>query len=164
MTLAECTAILAPFAVACRADFDEPTFKAYHRVLQHVPSTLLEAALEGLMKDGVRFFPTAPELLTASEKARRQQLALDPWMPCCECEDTPRWRALTYPDGVRMEHCPCVARHRAMQAEKGLSEPIAALLGEVGAADSEQVYPTIDQLPAGTQTRVKAIAAGKVMR
>ncbi len=163
MTLEDCTQLLTPLALAMRVQMDVPTFRAYHRVLENVPTALAHMGLKALQDSGLRFFPTAPEIQAAAERSRRQQLALQQWEPCAECEDTPKWRALLI-DGVsRLERCPCVERHKSLLATRGLLAPIAALPGE-GTGESERVYPTVDQLPASIRAQVTAGAARKALR
>lgn len=163
MTLKECTAVLAPFALACRADMDEPTFKAYHRILADVPAVLLDSALEQLSKAGCRFLPSAPEMLIASEAVRRQQLAFHKWTPCVDCEDSCGWRERLVNGVNRMERCPCIARHQAKLAELQLLNAISVLPGEAS-GESEQVFPTLEQLPTSLRQQLASIAGRKVMR
>lgn len=165
MTLDECTVLLTPFVLACRVDFDVPTFKAYHRILKDVPATVAEAALEQLSRAGSAFMPSAPEILIASERQRRQQLALHPWSPCAECEDFPGYRKVLTMAGQQetREKCPCKARHRAWLEDHGLAQALADLPGESGAGD-EKVYPTVAQLPEGVRAPLLAIASTKVLR
>lgn len=165
MTVEECTAMLVPIALALRADMDAPTYRAYHRILKDVQVDIATQALERLMNEGAEFMPTAPKILHASEKVRRQIVAARPWLPCAECEDFPGYRKVLV-EGVQQEtraKCPCKARHNALLAEQGLLEPFAALPAEVGAGD-EQVYPTVDQLPATLRAQVEQGAARKVLR
>jgi len=164
MTLDETVDLLTPLALAMRAPLGVPTFKAYHAVLKNVPMPLAAAALDQLTASGLRFFPSAPEIQAASERVRRQQLALQPWTPCCECEDTPRWRAAEIDGVTRMERCPCVGRHQAVLAERGLLEPIAMLPGEAGVGENEQAYPDVQQIPESVRLRLQAIAGQKVLR
>lgn len=163
MTLQDCTAILAPLALAMRADLDEPTFRAYYRALEDVPVQLLEAAVTATMREPRDFFPKAGELRGLCELTRRRLLARHPWTPCIECENSPRWREVQFPDGVRVEKCPCVARHQASLKDSGLLEPVSALPGEAGAGD-EAVYPTLAQLPAPLQPQLRDVTRQKAMR
>lgn len=164
MTLQECVALLTPVALAFRADLDEPTFKAYHRVLKDVPAVLATAALEDLIQSGIRFLPSAPEILNASEKARRQQLALHAYDGCVECEHQKGYRTVLTEGGQKtVEPCPCKARHQQKLARLGLIAPLASLPGEGGAGDETQ-YPTLEQLPARIQAKLQAVAAQKVLR
>lgn len=164
MTLEECTALLTPFALAMRADMDQPTFRAYHRMLQDVPLALAEPALEALSRTGLTFFPTAPEIQAAAERYRRQQLALNPWTGCADCEDQRGYQTVLTDGGQKtVSPCPCKARHQSRLAERGLLEPLALLPGEGGALDPT-TYPDIQQLPAVHQQRLTQIASSKVMR
>lgn len=164
MTVEECTDLLEPLAIAMRVQLDVPTYLAYHAMLKDIPVELAALGLDTLRQAGaLRFFPTAPEIQCAAEKARRQQLALHPWSPCAECEDQPGWRPVTR-DGVSwLERCPCKARHQSFLETRGLRDQIAVLPSEAGAGD-ERVYPTLDQLPEKLQKQVKAVAAQKVLR
>lgn len=165
MTLQECTALLTPVAIACRADFDEPTFRAYHTVLKDVPAVLMEAAIEDMRTSGLRFVPTAPEYLAASERQRRRLLALHPWDGCADCEDQRGYRTVVVASGQKtVERCPCRARHAARLADMGIAEPLALLPGEAGVGESEQVYPTVGQLPDALRTRLQSIANQKQLR
>ena len=164
MTLADCTEVLGQLAVAMRVDMDTPTFKAYHRVLKDVPVALLGHALTDLAKGGLRFFPTAPEILTAVEKTRRVMLALNPYDGCADCEGHIGYRSVLI-EGCQptVERCPCKARHLERLATMGLREPVAALPGEVE-RESEQIYPTVDQLPATLRQQIAAAAGKKALR
>lgn len=165
MTVEECTAILTTAALAMRADIDAPTFRAYHRILKAVEAPLLEAAIDQVLGEGARFFPSAPELLIACEKQRRAMLALRPWTPCVECECSPGYRQVAGIEGAQptVEKCPCKARHRAWLAEYGLATPLASLPTEAGAGD-EAVYPTVDQLPESVRKPLLEMAGRKVLR
>jgi hypothetical protein len=164
MTLDECTDLLTPIALALRAPMDLPTYMAYHAMLKDVPVELAAMGLEGLRERGeLEFFPSAPKIQSAAERIRRQQIALNPWTPCAECEDHPRFREMEI-DGVkRMQPCPCLTRHREYLAMRGLLEPIAVLPGESGASD-EQIYPRFEQLPAKLQKQIHKVAGQKVLR
>lgn len=166
MTLDECTDLLTPVALALRAPMDLPTYMAYHAMLKDVPLELAAMGLEDLRTRGeLEFFPSAPKIQSASERARRRQLALFPWMPCAECEDTNGWRTFTDSRGdSRMERCPCRKRHEQFLSDRGLLEPIAVLAGEAGVGENEQVYPRLEQLPAKLQKEIRATIAQKVLR
>lgn len=164
MTLEECTELLTPLAIAMRVQMDVPTYRAYHAILKEVPAGVAAAAVSALTLEGMRFFPSASEILLASEKARRRQLAAHPWEGCVECEDQRGYRTLTLAAGQKtVQPCPCKARHQAMLESHGLLTPIALLEGEAGAGD-ERIYPTLEQLPAPLQKQIKQIAAGKSWR
>ena len=133
MTLHECTSRLTPVALAFRVDVDGPTLKAYHRLLKDVPPQLLEAGIELLLEDGQRFFPTAVELLHATERARRAMLASHPYTGCVDCEDQLGWRTVTSAAGQKtVEPCPCKARHTERLEQMGLRSPLAQLPAAVG--------------------------------
>lgn len=165
MTLQECTALLAPVALACRADFDEPTFRAYHAVLKDVPAMLMEAAIQDLQTSGLRFVPTAPEFLASSERQRRRLLALHPWDGCADCEDQRGYRTRIGEAGQKtVERCPCRARHASRLTDMGIAEPLALLPGEAGVGESEKIYPTAAQLPEPIRVRLQSIANQKQLR
>lgn len=164
MTLEECTALLTPLALALRADMDGPTFRAYARVLKDVPVALADRALTDLSVSGLRFMPSAPEILTASEQVRRRLLALNPWDGCAECEEQRGFRTIIGEGGQpTVEPCPCKARHLEKLGRMGLREPIALLPGEASTTE-EQVYPTLEQLPAPLRKQIADIAGRKVLR
>lgn len=165
MTLDETKALLIPLALAMRAEFDGPTQRSYAQVLSNVPAYVAQAALEQLKTTGLRFFPAATDIQAAAEKTRRQLLAVQAWTPCCECEDSPRWRKAVDPDGVtRMEKCPCVGRHQQALAERGLLAPIAALPGEAGVGENEPIFPTLAQLPAPIRQQLTEVAERKLLK
>lgn len=165
MTLQECTALLVPIALARRAEMDEPTFRAYHRVLKDVPVMLAQAALETMEKAGLEFMPTAPKILHASEIARRQMLALHPYDGCAECDQQRGYRTIFGMDGQKaVERCPCLARHREKLEGLGILSPFAALPGEAGVGESEPVYPTVEQLPPALRTQLVHAAHRRLMR
>lgn len=165
MTLDECVALLTPLALAMRADLDKPTFRAYHAILKNVPATLGQAALEDLAQSGLRFFPSAPEIQTAAEKARRRLLALHPYEGCAECEDQPGYRTVRIGDGQQLtvEKCPCKAQHHQRLADLGALEAIALMPGEVDSQMSTS-YPTVDQIPTPIRARLTQIAAAKLLK
>lgn len=160
----EFVAAFEPLVLALRADFDKPSWTVYFRVMQKVPASLLEAAVEQYFADGITFLPTAPELLAACETARRRMLALHPYDGCAECEDQRGYRTVIGESGQKtVERCPCKARHLDKLARMGLGEPLAALIGEVS-RESEQVYPTREQLPAPIRERLTEIAGQRLLR
>lgn len=164
MTLEECTAILGPLAIAMRVPMDEITFRAYHRLLKDVKPGLLERALDDLSREGLRFYPAATEILAACEKTRRRLLALDPYDGCPECEDQIGFRKVLNEAGQpTVERCPCKARWQHRLAAMGALEPLAALPGET-THETEQVYPTLDQLPAPVRAQVVSIATRKALK
>lgn len=165
MTLQECTAILTPFVIGLRADFDTPTFKAYHRMLKDVAPGLLEAALNDLKRSGLRFMPSAPELLTASEKTRRRLLALHPYTGCAECEDQPGYRTREAQDGQQktVERCPCKNRYLEKLEAMGAREAITLLPSEADAQEAT-AYPAVEQLPPAIRAELSQIAGRKLIR
>jgi hypothetical protein len=164
VTLEEVVEVITPMALALRVQLDVPTFRAYHLYLKDVPVGVAALALENLSRTGLTFMPTAPEIRSASEKARRQQLALNPWSACAECESQAGWRTITDGRGdTRVERCPCKKRHQERIAGLGLLDAIAALPGEAE-KESEQVFPTVQQLPEHLRKQVTAAAARKALR
>jgi hypothetical protein len=129
MTLQECVAILAPVALACRAEVDEPTFRAYHRVLADVPAALAEAGLYLIIKSGDGFFPPAPKVLLAAEQARQQLIQAHPYEGCAECEATKGWTAISDGNVTRLQRCACFHRHQEFLAAFGATRPLALPAG-----------------------------------
>lgn len=165
MTLQECTALLTPLALALGRDVDGPTFRAYHKRLEDVPVRLAELAIVQLDHEGaLRFLPSAPEIRAASEKVRRQQLALHPYDGCAECEMQPGWRNVITERGSAVEKCPCKGRHQEKLASLGLLEAVGLLPGESGVGESEQVFPTVAQLPAPIREQLTLVAGKKALR
>jgi hypothetical protein len=165
VTIEETVAVLTPLALAMRADFDAPTFKAYQRILKDVPANLAQAALDDLTTNGLRFMPSASEILNASEKARRRLLALNPYEGCAECEFQRGFRNVLTPAGQKpVEACPCKARHLEKLGRMGLRDGIAMLPGEAGVGESEQVFPTVEQLPAAMRQKLLEAVRQKVLR
>lgn len=165
MTLEECVALLTPLALALHKPIDVPTFRAYHRILKDVPVGLADQALTDLSKSGLVFMPTAPEIQAASERVRRRLLALNPYDGCAECEGHIGMREVRSAAGqLTVEPCPCKVRWQSRLAGMGLREPIACLPGEAGVGENEQVYPTLDQLPANLRHQIAAVAAQKALK
>jgi hypothetical protein len=163
VTRDEFVAILSPLVLGMRADFDQPTWSAYFAALRDVHPALLEHAVAGLLREAREFFPKVGELRAACERARRQQLALNPHEACVECEHSRGWRSVRVGEDSRVERCPCVSLHQEKLKGLGLLEAVAALPGEVE-RESEQVYPTLEQLPADVRQRLGQIAGQKVLR
>lgn len=164
MTRDECIDLLTPLALAMRVSMDLPTYLAYHAMLQDVPVELARLGLDQWRETGPRFFPTAPEIQSFAEKARRQQLALHVWEPCDRCRDTqPGWVSVFDGDVSRLRPCPCKAEYRDALEARGLLEPIAVLPNEAGAGD-DHVFPRPEQLPAKIRQKITHIASQKVLR
>jgi hypothetical protein len=162
VTLEDCTLILAPLALALRAEMDVPTFTVYHRVLQKVPDQLLEMAVDALLQTPLDFMPTAPKLLVACEHQRRLWLAAHPHDGCDDCRGQRGFRNVVSSSGQRVvERCPCMAAHQ--QQLGGLAAPLALLPGEEVAMLPPSA-PSVEQLPAEIQQRVREVVARKVMR
>lgn len=164
MTLEECTSLLAPLALALQKPMDGPTFRAYHRILKDVPAELANHALTEIVASGLVFMPSAPEILIASEKARRRLLAQYPYTGCAECEEQRGYRSVLGDGGQpTVEPCPCKNRWLERLGRMGVREPLALLPGEASTTE-EQVYPTFDQLPAGVRQQIGTIAAQKAIK
>jgi hypothetical protein len=159
----EFIAILTPLVLAMRAEFDDPTWGAYYRVLHDVPVTVLAATVDTLMREPLEFFPKAGELRAKAERHRRMLLATKPHAACVECEDSRGWRKVLVEGALTVQRCPCVAAHQAQLEGMGLRTAIAMLPGEECAGD-EHVYPTMEQLPETHRVRLQAIANQKQIR
>lgn len=121
MTLQECVAILAPLALALRAEMDDPTFRAYYRVLKGAPARLLDAAVDSLLTTELRFMPTAPELLAASEHTRRRLVEAHPHSGCIDCEESRGWVPIDVNGVQRVRRCPCFARWQQKLEQMGVT-------------------------------------------
>lgn len=164
MTLDETVALLTPLALALRTDLDAPTFRAYHKHLADVPVGLADAALTDLSAGGLRFMPTAPEIKHAAERKRRQLVATHPYDGCIECEDQKGYRTVLGADGQKtVQPCPCKRRYLEQLDRGGLRQPLAVLPAE-GWAGDEQVYPTVEQLPAPLRAQLQQAVNRKVLR
>jgi hypothetical protein len=110
MTLQECTAILAPLALALRTDIDDPTFRVYHQDLRDLPGPLLQAAAHVARRDPERkFFPTVPELRALCQQCRVAILEAHPYRPG-ECCNGTGWLE-SEPNGVTFaKRCDCWRR------------------------------------------------------
>jgi hypothetical protein len=129
VTLAECTALLAPVAVTLGVQVDAPTFRAYHRALADVPLPLLQAACEAAQRAPREPYeprwPTAPTFRRLAEQARQAWLAARPWEPCEACAESPRF-VETLVDGVpRLSRCPCWTAHQRLIDAAGIQTQIA---------------------------------------
>lgn len=162
MTFEDFRALAAPLAVQLGAEWDLPTWRLYHQAVASVPPMLLELAFQMAAETRTKY-PSAAQLREIAESMRRKALALYPWSPCCECEDSPRWRKILVEGIERVEVCPCVRRHTMRLAEMGLGTPIAELPGE-DSPQSERLYPTLEQLPADIRARLETLSAQKVLR
>lgn len=164
MTRAEFVSILEPLAQAMRADMDAPTLGAYYRAFEYVPPALLSRVVDRLIREPLQFFPKAGELRAECEKQRRAVLALHPYEGCQDCEHSKGWRTVLEPGKqASVQRCPCQAKHRAFLAGLGASEPLAALPGEVE-GDNEQVYPTVEELPAPLRKQLLEQVRQRVIR
>jgi hypothetical protein len=166
MTLQECTAMLTEAAMALRADVDDPTFRAYHRVLADVPARLMQAAVDAALQEPtLRFLPAAPDWKGRCEVQRRRLLALHPYEPCAKCNWIGQVRiSAVGMVPIRYGPCACRTAHESRMEALGLpSKPIAALpptAGEVFTAE-----PTAPlTLPAAVQEKLHALATSKGMR
>lgn len=125
MTLQECTALIAPLALALRAEIDQPTFRAYHRVLEDVPANLLRLAVDQAAKSGNPFFPKAGELRAMAEAQRLALSASVKFMGCLKCHES-GWVTVVDPGGVRrVQRCACWKDHLDRLSALGCSTPLA---------------------------------------
>jgi hypothetical protein len=127
MTLKECTKILGPLALALQVPTDDPTFRAYHRVLKDVPIHLLEVAVERAMRSTSPFMPKAGELLALAEVRRREIMDAHPYERCSACNGVGK---VKIPDGSippRYRNCDCYSRYLARLEQLGISDQPLAL-------------------------------------
>lgn len=155
--------LLTPLLLAMLTEFDLPTWTAYYLALQDVSVPVLQLAIEAIRREPRSFFLKAGEIRAICEKQRRQVVAANPWEPCCECEDTPRWRTIVIDGITRVDKCPCLERYRERLAGMGVLEPLAMLPSEVGAGDVVE-HPTLEQLPADVRRRLQSVANQKTLR
>lgn len=131
MTLRECTALLAPVALVLGAELDEADYRAYHRVLEDVPTRLLLEACNVVSRTPRgRYepkFPTAPSFRAMAEQQRQKLAAMLQYEPCAACEHNCGW--MPTGDG-RVTRCQCWHAHQAKLASGGLSKPLALPAGE----------------------------------
>ncbi len=161
----EFVAALNPLALAMRAELDKPSWSAYYAALKDIPAPLFAAAVQTLTAQALTYFPKAGELRAACERQRRAVLAAHPYDGCVECEDQRGYRTVINGSGQKtVEPCPCKRRWQQRIAELGAVEPIALLPGEAGVGENEQIYPTVDQLPADLRKQIGDVAARKVLR
>lgn len=132
MTLAECTKLLTPVALAVGHELDDADFRAYFHSLRDVPVPFLAVACDRAMKTPrgayESKFPTAPKLREWAEVARQAASRAQPYVPCVACEDTCGWVPL--PDG-RVTRCRCWYAHQAKLASGGLVTPLALPAAEL---------------------------------
>ena len=164
MTLQECTAVLAPFALALRADVDDPTFRAYHRVLKDVPAALFQAAVDAVaLEPDIRFLPTAPELRGRCERTRHALLQAQPYEGCCDCEHGPGWQTVTDGNMQKVQRCPCWTRYLLKLARLGIGTSLSTARPSFRELESAQ-GPALDEVPPAVTDRVREIAASKRLR
>lgn len=156
-------ATLTPLLLAMRTEFDQPSWTVYFKALGDVPAPLLEATVDAMLREPREFFPKVGELRARAERERRVLLLAHPHEACCECEDSKGWRTVLVEGVSRMQRCPCVARHQERLASLGLAAPLAQLAGE-SVSEGEQVYPTLEQLPANVRQQLVGVARQKVLR
>lgn len=155
--------VLSPLVLGMRADFDQPTWAVYYAALRDVPAVLLESAVAVMLREPREFFPKVGEIRAACERQRRVLLAANPHEACAECEMSKGWRSVLVGNVPKVERCPCVSRHQAKLKGMGLLEAVTSLPGEAE-RESEQVYPTLEQLPANVRQQLGTIAGQKVLR
>ena len=129
----EFRALLTPFVLAMRGDFDYPTWTGYFRVLGNVPARILEATLAVLGAQERRFMPTASEMLAAAERVRVGLLAAHPYRPGACCNFT-GWAERSIEGVKRAERCACYGVHLRQLSDLGVG-PALLLPG----GDAEQV-------------------------
>jgi hypothetical protein len=164
VTRPEFVAILTPLTLAMRAELDGAGWTAYYRAFSDVPPALLSQVIERMLREPLSFFPKAGELRAECEKQRRAILAIHPYEGCVECEHSKGFREVIGASGqTTVEPCPCKARHRERLEGLGVGTPLASLPGEAE-AQSEQVYPTVEQLPAAMRQTLLETVKQKVLR
>ncbi len=161
MTLDELRAILIPFALELRQDFDVPTQRAYLRRLKDVPVPLLQGAVEAAGREAeMRFFPSAPEWLGRCERERQRLMALQPYEACSECHHVGTVRIS--PPGafqIRYGRCRCWSRYLARMAPLGVTErPLMTLPAARVELEDEPESVTADGLPPAVSDQVRALA------
>jgi hypothetical protein len=127
MTLKECTAILTPLALALRADMDAPTYRAYHRVLEKVPSAVLQTAVDRAMALSSPFFPKAGELLAGCEERRKEIMAAHPYERCSACHGFGKVKIADGSIPPRYRNCECYERYQRRLEDLGISDQPLAL-------------------------------------
>jgi hypothetical protein len=152
-----------PLAVQLGAEWDLPTWKMYHRAAQSMPMGLFEVALQRVAETRTKF-PSVAQLRELAEQHRRALLAAHPYEGCAECEGQRGFRTVISETGQKtVERCPCKARHAEKLERLGAGSPVAEIASEAN-GDSEQVYPTMQQLPEPVRQRLGAIAGQKALR
>ena len=104
--------LLQPLAAAMRTDLDAATWAAYYRALKDVPTALLSAAVDRLLREPRTFFPKAQEIRAAAEAARQALLALHPYERCADCDEHCGFVPVLVDGVTRLERCPCFAAHQ----------------------------------------------------
>ena len=128
MTLQECTALLAPLALALRADMDDPTFRAYHRALSDVPVNLLQAAVDHAMRSNSAFLPRPGELRALAERARLELSFRLKFEGCAQCHGT-GWEQVLINGVPRAQRCQCWKAHQSRLEREGVTlQPVAQLI------------------------------------
>lgn len=165
--------IMEPFVRGMLMNFDTLTWDAYHENLGDIPQEVLIGTLAGLQRSGIRFFPKAPELRQHCEEFRRALLKAMPFMGCAACIDSKGWATTTDERGItRVTRCPCVAKHTAVLAARGLTTSFSELSMQLSPGDAERLEfdrpalpaPTLDTLPPPIQSKLRGIIGGKQLR
>lgn len=163
MTWTEFKAQTMPVAVQFGAEWDQPTWKMFYRAVSDVPLGLYIQALTDATRTRTKM-PSAAQLRELAEQHRRALLAANPYDGCPDCEDQRGYRTILNAAGQKtVERCPCKARHAEKLTGLGLDAPVAQIAAETS-GESEQVYPTLNQLPAPIRAQVAGIAGQKVLR
>lgn len=165
MTIEELRAVLVPFALALRAEFDGPTQRAYARTLEDIPAPLLHAAVQRAEREGdLRFMPSAPEWRGRCEAERLRVLALHPYEACTDCHGVGTVK--TSPLGViPPTYGPCACRRRYLErmADMGIpAQPVAKVAIEPQATLNPPA-PSLDELPPAISDRIRQLADGRRM-
>jgi hypothetical protein len=122
MTWDEFRAHTMPLAIQLGAEWDQPTWKLYHRAVERVPLAFYAAAVQTVAETWrSRTFPSAGKMREFAEQARQQALAAHPHEHCEICETTPGWQTVLV-DGVpRLARCACWEAWRASLERLGLN-------------------------------------------
>lgn len=100
--------------------------RVYEDGLKDVPLPLLQAAVRKAIATRT-FFPKVAELRADAEACRHELIAAHPWQACVDCEDHPKWQAITGRSGeTRLTRCGCWLRHQLKLAQLGVTtQPLA---------------------------------------
>lgn len=160
MTIEELRAILVPFALGVKGEFDGLTQRAYLRFLKDVPVPLLQAAVAAAEADpSITFMPAAPEWLARCEAERMRLAALHPYEPCTACNGIGTVR--TSPRGsLRPTYGPCACRRSHVARLERLGIPSTPLAQLPAARVEPDPLPAleIEDAPPAISDRIRALA------